>query len=270
MNYDTLKVTLEGGIAHVAFNRPQKLNALHEQGWQELQDVFEALDKTAEARVIVLSGEGKHFCAGIDLSMLMGTMQRLNIECEGRKRELLRQFIIRLQNTINAIEKCRKPVLAAIQRGCIGGGVDIISACDMRYCTEDAFFVIKEVDMGLVADLGTMQRLPKLIGQGITRELAYTGRNLVAAEAEKVGLVNRVFADKEAMLAGVMDIARTIASKSPLVIRGTKEILNYSRDHTVADGLNYMSVWNAAMLLSNDLNESFQAVMEKREAKFKD
>ena len=156
-----------------------------------------------------------------------------------------------------------------IHGGCIGGGVDIISACDMRYATQDAFFTIKEIDMGMVADLGTLQRLPKIIPAGIVREMAYTGRNVLGKEAEQIGLVNRAFSDSETMQTEVLKIAQSIASKSPLSIRGTKAVLNHSRDHSVADGLEYMATWNAAMLLSDDLMEAFQAKMQKREAIFK-
>lgn len=257
-------------IAQVAFNRPEKANSLPLAAWEEMQAIFEHLDETPEVRVVVLSGEGKHFCAGIDLSLLMDIQQFQQIDCEGRKREALRKFIFKLQNCISAIEKCRKPVLAAIHGGCVGGGVDIASACDMRYCTEDAYFTIKEIDMGLVADIGTMQRLPKIIQPGIMAEMAYTGRKVFGAEATQIGLTNRTFADKETLLKEVLEIAATIAAKSPLVVRGTKEILLYTRDHSVEESLNYMVAWNASMLLSKDLLEAFQATMQKRRPVFED
>jgi len=262
--------SIENKVAHVAFNRPDKANSLHQEAWDEMKAIFEEIDETPEARVVVLSGEGKNFCGGIDLQLLMGIQRFQQENCEGRKREKLRKFIFHLQDCITAIEKCRKPVIAAIHRGCIGGGVDIVSACDMRYCTEDAYFTIKEVDWGLVADIGTMQRLPKIINPGIMAEMAYTGRKVFGQEAAQIGLVNRTFADKEAMLDGVLEIAQTIAKKSPLVVRGTKEILNYTRDHTVNESLNYMVAWNASMLMSNDLMEAFQASMQRREPKFED
>lgn len=268
MEYKTFKVTIEDHIANVAFNRPEKANSLNQLAWDEMKSIFENLHEDPDCRVIILSGEGKHFCAGIDLSLLMDIQNLQSQNCEGRKREALRKTILHLQDCISAIEDCRKPVLAAIQNACVGGGVDIISACDMRYCTESAYFTIKEVDMGLVADIGTMQRLPKILNPGIVSEMAYTGRKVLGQEAGAIGLVNRVFENKEEMMETVHQIAKTIASKSPLVIRGTKEMLLYTRDHDVKDSLNYMAAWNAGMLFSDDLMEALQANMEKRAAIF--
>ena len=264
----TLKISIQNHIAHVIINRPEKANALNETAWSEIKEVFEELDENSEVRVVVLEGgESKHFCAGIDLSLLMSVSQN-DITCDARRREKVRKDVFRLQAPINAIENCSKPVLAAIHGGCIGGGIDLVCACDMRYCTDDAYFTIKEIDMGMVADLGTLQRLPKLIGDGMVREMAYTGRNVEGKEAEKIGIVNHSFTDKTSMMEEVMKLAAMIASKSPLSIRGTKHILLHTRDHSVADGLNYMATWNAAMLLSSDLQEAFTAKMQKREAKF--
>lgn len=265
---ETFDLRIEDSIAWVYFNRPERANALNQKAWDEMKVLFEELDDNNDVRVIILSGHGKHFCAGIDLELLMNVAQ-FSQPCEGRKREQLRKKILALQAPINAIEQCSKPVIAAIKGGCIGGGVDIISACDMRYCTDDAYFTIKEIDMGMVADLGTLQRLPKIIPPGIAREMAYTGRNVAGIEAERIGLVNRTFASAEEMYTEVMKVAQQIASKSPLSIRGTKAILNHSRDHSVADGLDYMATWNAAMLLSDDLMEAFQAKMQKRPSVYK-
>ncbi|HEV7350056.1 crotonase/enoyl-CoA hydratase family protein [Telluribacter sp.] len=267
MKYDTLRITVQSQVAQVSFNRPEKANALNQVAWNELQSLFEELDERDDIRVVVLSGEGKHFCAGIDLELLM-SLGTLREKCEGRTREKIRRQVLALQAPINAIEQCSKPVLAAVHGGCIGAGLDIVSACDMRYSTEDAYFTIKEIDMGMVADLGTLQRLPKLIPQGMVRELAYTGRPMYGPEAERTGLVNRTFSDQAGLIEGVMEVARTIAAKSPVSIRGTKHILNHSRDHSVADGLEYIATWNAAMLLSKDLKEAFQAKLEKRLPEF--
>ncbi|MDX2247628.1 MAG: crotonase/enoyl-CoA hydratase family protein [Bacteroidia bacterium] len=262
--YQTFEVTIQNHIAHVQFNRPEKANALNQQAWDEMKTLFEAADADPEVRVIVLSGAGKHFCAGIDLALLMDVGRISGANCEGRKREKLLQIIQGLQNSVSALEKCRKPVLAAIHNGCIGAGVDIIAACDMRYCTEETWFTIREIDMGMVADLGTLQRLPKIIPDGIAREMAFTGRKMKGAEALSVGLVNRAFPDSEKMIQGVMEIAAEIAAKSPLSIRGSKEMLNYTRDHSVAESLQYMAVWNAAMLLSDDLTKAFQASLTQK------
>ncbi|MDG1433754.1 MAG: crotonase/enoyl-CoA hydratase family protein [Saprospiraceae bacterium] len=269
MDLKYLKVTIENHVAQVSFNRPEKANSLHMPAWYEMKFVFDELDENPEVRVIVLTGEGKHFCAGIDLETLMDLQKYNSISCPGRRSEKLRNFILELQGTITAIEKCRKPVLAAIQKACVGGGVDIISACDMRYCTDDAYFAIKEVDLGLVADIGTLQRLPNILNPGIISELAYTGRKVFGEEATKIGLVNQTFSTQGKMMVRVMDLAKMIASKSPLVIRGTKEMLLYKRDHSVNESLNYMAIWNAAMLMSDDLMEAFQASLQKREAVFK-
>jgi enoyl-CoA hydratase len=264
----TLKLSIENHIAVVTINRPEKVNALNQTAWDEIEAVFNELDENPAVRVIVLEGgESKHFCAGIDLGLLMSVSLN-DIDCDGRKREKLRKNVLSLQAPINAIENCSKPVLAAIHGGCIGGGIDLVCACDMRYCSNDAYFTIKEIDMGMVADLGTLQRLPKLIGDGLVREMAYTGRNVEGLEAEKIGIVNRSFVDKETMMIEVMKIAKMIAQKSPISIRGTKHILLHTRDNSVADGLQYMATWNAAMLLSSDLKEAFEAKMLKREAKF--
>jgi len=268
--YETYLVDVDNKIAHVRFNRPDKANSLAQKGWDELEAIFKELDKRSDVRVIVLSGEGKNFCAGIDLEMFAGLSQNFASDDEGRKREALRDNVHALQAPVNAIENCRKPVLAAIHRACVGGGVDIITACDMRYCTEDAFFSIEEINIGMVADLGTLQRLPRLIGEGMVRELAYTGRRMKADEAKEHHLVNQVFTDKDEMMSAVMEIAAMIASKSPLSVRGTKQVLNFSRDRSVADGLEYIATWNAAMLLSNDITEAMTAKMVGRDAEFED
>ena len=268
--FETLAVTLQDHIATIRLNRPDKANAMNATMWQEIRQAFDWVDATPEARVAVLQAEGKYFTAGIDLQMMMGLSAHIADDCEGRMREKLRRLILDLQDTLTSLERCRKPVLAAIHGGCIGGGIDLITCADMRYCSEDASFTIKEIDIGMVADVGTLQRLPKLVGQGITRELAYTGRKLGAAEAQSIGLVNRVFDSREALYAGVHEIAAQIAAKSPLSIRGSKEMLNYARDHSVADGLNHVATWNAAMLQSDDLMAAMMAGMSKQQPQFKD
>src|SRR5450830_765230 len=270
MSYETLSVTLENHIATVRLNRPEKANAMNATMWQEIRKAFQWVDETPEARVAILEGEGKLFTAGIDLQMMMGLGPQIQNECDGRTREALRRVILDLQDTLTSLERCRKPVLAAVHGACIGAGMDLICCADMRYCSSDASFSIKEIDIGMTADVGTLQRLPKLIGEGMARELAYTGRKFSATEALDMRLVNRVFDSREAMQKGVHELATSIAAKSPLAVRGVKEMISYARDHTVADGLNYVATWNAAMLLSNDLQEAMMANMSKRAAVFKD
>lgn len=270
MQYETLSVSLENHIATVRLNRPEKANAMSATMWQEIRQAFQWVDVTPEARVAVLQGEGKYFTAGIDLQMMMGLGPQIRNACDGRTREALRRVILDLQDTLTSLERCRKPVLAAIHGGCIGGGIDFITCADMRYCSADAYFTIKEIDIGMTADVGTLQRLPKLVGEGIVRELAYTGRKFDAQEAKDIGLVNRVFESREALYAGVHEIAATIAAKSPLSIRGTKEMITYARDHSVDDSLNYIATWNAAMLMSQDLTEAMTANMAKKVPSFKD
>jgi enoyl-CoA hydratase len=265
-----LAVSLADGIAQIQLDRAERSNAMNEAMWQELRTVFNWADATPEVRVVVLSGAGRNFCAGIDLAMLGGVAEVVAHKDPARSREALRRLILDLQDCLSSIERCRKPVLAAIQGACIGGAVDLVTCCDMRYCSADAQFSVREIDVGMTADVGTLQRLPRLVPDGVVRELAYTGRNVEASEAQMIGLVNRVFATPEALAEGVHQLAQTIAAKSPLAIRGTKEMLNYGRDHSVADGLNYIATWNAAMLMSADLNESMAAMREKRLPKFAD
>ena len=184
--------------------------------------------------------------------------------------EQLRRKILSLQASFNAVDHCRKPVIAAIQGYCLGGAIDLISACDMRYCSADARFSIKEIDMGMAADVGTLQRLPRIIGDGMMRELAYTGRTLDGAEAQAIGLVNRVYENPKALMEGVNELARQIAEKSPLAIRGTKEMIRYMRDHRVDDGLEYIATWNAAMLQAADLRVAVAAHMARQKPDFAD
>jgi enoyl-CoA hydratase len=270
MTYQTLSVTLENHIATVRLNRPDKANAMNAAMWQEIRQAFQWVDETPEARVAILQGEGRLFTAGIDLQMMMAMAPQGKDACDGRTRENLRRMILDMQDTLTSLERCRKPVLAAVHGACIGGGIDLITCADMRYCSADAYFCIKEIDIGMTADVGTLQRLPRLVGEGMARELAYTGRHLQAVEAREINLVNRVFDTREALYAGVQEIAASIAAKSPLSIRGTKEMINYARDHTVADGLNYIATWNAAMLMSQDLTEAMTANAAKRPPVFKD
>jgi enoyl-CoA hydratase/carnithine racemase len=268
--FDFLDVTLCDGVATAAFARPEKANAFHRPMWHALGAAMHWADETPGVRVVVLHGAGAHFSAGIDLAMLGELRGHLRPDTPGRGNEALRRLIVDLQENVSAIETCRKPVIAAVHGFCIGGGLDIAAACDFRYASADAQFSLKEVDMGIVADLGSLQRLPRIVGEGVTRELAYSARMVDAQEALSLRLVNRVFASREALLDGARDMARTIATKSPLAVRGSKEAISYARDRSVADGLAQVAAWNTAMLVSEDLAEALAAFQGKRPGQFLD
>ena len=267
--YQAFRVELADNIAHVQINRPEKINAMNAAFWSEIVEIFRWIDDTDAVRVVVLSGAGKHFSSGIDLMLLAGVANELGKDV-GRNARLLRRKILQLQSSFNAVDNCRKPVLAAIPGSCRGGAIDLISACDMRYAADDAQFSIKEIDIGMAADVGTLQRLPRIIGDGMLRELAYTGRTFGAEEARHIGLVNRTYRDAASLLDGVMEIAREIAAKSPIAVSGTKEMLSYMRDHRIDDGLEYVATWNAAMLQSTDLRVAIAAHMSKQKPEFLD
>lgn len=270
MDYKTLVVSLENNVARIVLNRPDKANALDLTMWHEFRSALEWADETPEVRVVVVSGAGKNFCAGIDLTMLASIGSMVDDACEGRRREKFRRLVLDLQDCLSAAERCRKPVIAAIHGACFGGGIDLVTACDIRYCSADARFSVKEIDLAITADVGTLQRLPRLVGEGIARELAYTARSFDGAEAEAMRLVNRCYATPEELTQAVGTLAAEMAAKSPLAMRGTKEMISYVRDHSVADSLNYVATWNAAMLFSKDLEEAVSATFQKRPARFVD
>ncbi len=263
MSYQAFNVGINAGVAHVIMSRPGSLNIMDGAFWTETREIFEALSDNTEVRAVVLSSTGKHFTAGMDLKFLGGLASMPGTD-PGRQREQIRRLVLEFQDCFNAIERCRVPVLTAIHGACIGGGVDMICASDMRYCSADAYFTIQEIKVGMTADVGTLQRLPHLMPSGLVRELAYTGRKLRAAEALSSGFVSRVFDDHESLVAGVLETAQEIAARSPLAVVGSKEMLNYTRDHSVADGLNYIATWNAAMVITEDLQEGMRAQAEKR------
>jgi len=266
-------VSLDGHVAKLELCRPEAFNSMNRAFWRELPAIVDELDAEADARVIVLSSTGKHFTAGMDLAVFDGIGQGPASDGGetpeiGRTRAATRDSVFFFQEAFNALEQARMPVIAAIQGGCIGGGVDMISACDMRYCTEDAFFCIQEINLGLTADVGTLQRLPKIIPEGVAREYAYTGRRMPAARAQEVGLVNGVYPSHEAMLTDVLEIAHEIAEKSPLAVWGSKEMLNFSRDHSVHEGLQHIATWQSGMFFGQDMAEAFRAKQEKRAPEF--
>ena len=268
MEYKCFKYSLEDHIAHVKLSRGDELNTMIKDFWSELPDLIDEISDEGEARVILITAEGKHFTAGMDLGNFTDSELTEKNSHQGLQNEAIYRLTKDLQYSFSSLEKSRIPVIVAIQGACVGGGVDMISACDIRYATSDAFFCIQETNLGLVADVGTLQRLPKLIPEGIVRDLALTGRKMMADEAEKYGLISAIFDDQESMLNHAMDTAREIASKSPLAISGIKEIINYSRDHSVDESLNYVALWNAAMKYEDDLKETFLAKMEKRDGLF--
>ena len=273
MTYECFEVTIEDNVAHVVLSRPDKRNAMNRQFWKELPEIIHDIDDNARARVIVISSTGPHFSAGLDLSMFSdGADAAASASAERKHQRAPASYdnILFMQKSFNCLEECRIPVIAAIQGGAIGGGVDLASACDMRYATEDAFFIIQEINIALTADVGTFPRLVKLIPEGIVRELAYTGRRFAAHEAVAAGLVNAVFTDSASMLTSVLGIAREIASKSPTAVYGSKRMINYARDHSTQDGLDYISIWNTSMMNSSEILEAISAKSEGREAQFVD
>lgn len=271
MSYETVDLSFADGVAHLRLNRPDRANALDPALWADVRAALQEIDSCRTARVAVLSGNGPHFCAGIDLDMLASLRDAGGPGASaGRRGEELRRVILDLQDCLTWAEKCRVPVLAAVHGVCVGAGLDLAVACDLRYATADARFVLKEVDMGVAADVGVLQRLPRIVGEGVARELAYTGRPVSGTEAAQLRLVNRVFDSADALRDGVSEIAAELASKSPLAMRGTKQAITYARDHSVADGLEQIATWNAATLLSADLDEAVAAFHEKRPARFDD
>ncbi len=269
MGYHCFEVESKDNVAHLRMSRPDDLNTLCREFWSELPEIVREIDASASARAIVISSTGRHFTAGLDLGMLAGGIADQKAEV-GRARASLRALVLHLQDSISCLEQARMPVLAAIQGGCVGGGVDLVTACDMRYCTEDSWFCIQEINLGLTADVGTLQRLPKIVPDGLARELAYTGRRMPATRAREIGLVNEVYADQETMLEAVMQTAREIAERSPLAIWGTKEMLNYTRDHSVAEGLNYIATWQSGMFQNQDIAEAFKSKREGRSPTYAD
>ena len=268
--YTCFDIELDEGVATVTLNRGEQLNTMVPAFWDELPALVRELDAGGGARVMVLASTGRHFSAGMDLAVFGGRPDGDLTAGPGRMRANLRSNVLHLQETFSVLEKAHMPVLAAIQGGCIGGAVDMVTACDMRYATEDAFFCIQEINIGMTADVGTLQRLPKLIPEGVCRELAYTGRRMPAAEAKAVGLGHEGFADHAALLDGVREVAGTIASKSPLAVYGSKEMITYTRDHSTADSLDHIATWQAGMFQPSEMVESFTARAEKRDGDFED
>ncbi|XP_046934062.1 delta(3,5)-Delta(2,4)-dienoyl-CoA isomerase, mitochondrial isoform X2 [Lynx rufus] len=268
-SYESLRVTAaQKHILHVQLNRPEKRNAINRACWREMVECFSKIAQDPDCRAVVISGAGKLFTSGIDLMDMASDILQPQGDDVARISWQLRNLISRYQESFSVIEKCPKPVIAAIHGACIGAGVDLVTACDIRYCAQDAFFQVKEVDIGLAADVGTLQRLPKVIGnQSLVNELAFTSRKMMADEALGSGLVSRVFPNKEDMLEAAFTLAEEISTKSPVAVQSTKVNLIYSRNHSVAESLNYMATWNMSMLQTQDIVKSVQATLEKKDLK---
>ncbi len=274
MAHECFDVETTDRVAHLRMIRPERSNSMIPSFWRELPQIVDGLSASGNVRAVVISAEGRHFCSGMDLEVFAGND---TLGAEGgsgahrsRRNEAFRTTAMKLQDTFSALERARMPVLCAIQGACVGGGVDLVSAADLRYADETAFFSIAEINIGMTADVGTLQRMPKLVPEGIVRELAYTGRRWSAAEAKAAGFVNEVFPDHDTLVAGVLTVAEEIASKSPMAIWGTKQTMHYTRDHRVDDGLEYIANWNAAMFDTDDMAEAFRAKTEARPAEFPD
>jgi enoyl-CoA hydratase len=264
MAYRCFDVEIADHVAHIRLNRGDELNTMVPEFWSELPQIVDGISDAASARVIVLSSTGKHFCAGMDLSVFAGT-GRGDGE-PGRVNARFRSMVKLLQHTASCLEKARMPVLAAVQGGCIGGAVDLVTAADCRYATRDAFFVVQEISIGMTADVGTLQRLGKVVPEGVARELAFTGRRMSGERAFEVGLVQGLYDDHDALVKGTLETAAEIAAKSPLAVHGTKVAMNYARDHSVADSLDQIATWQSGMFQAGELEEAFTAKLEKRDA----
>lgn len=266
---NALRCERSEGIAEVILIGPGKGNAMGPEFWREMPQLFEELDRDPQTRVIIIRGEGENFSYGLDLSSMMSELGPAiadrNLAAE--RTELLER-ITRMQAAFDRVESCRQPVIAAISGWCIGGGLDLAAACDLRLCSSEARFSLREVRLAIVADLGSLQRLPRIIGEGRTRELAFTGRDLDAARALQIGLVNDLSETPQSLLDDARRLAREIAANPPLVVQGIKQVLNYSADKSTADGLRYVAVWNAAFFQSQDLVEALAAFRERRAPRF--
>ena len=269
MSHQCFTVDIRDHVAHITLSRPDEFNSMNRAFWSELPEIVRRIDDAAAARAIVLASTGKHFTAGMDLSVFASGPDYSDKET-GRVRANLMKTVQRLQQTFSCLDQARMPVLAAVQGGCIGGGVDMVSACDMRYATRDAFFCIQEINIGMTADVGTFPRLAYLMPQGLVRELAYTGRRLGGDEAIRAGFVNSLFDTHDQMLDAVTGIAVDIAKRSPLAVWGSKEMLNYGRDHSIDDSLRQIAVWQTGMFQPTDMREAFTAKTEKRDPRFED
>jgi enoyl-CoA hydratase len=263
--YECFRLEKKDYVGHLILNRPEKRNRMSLRFFEEFIEIFEKIDDDDDVRTVLISAEGKSFCAGLDLE----EAATLFTDPTAKSRHDFKRTIMRFQESMNVIDRCRKPSIAAIHSHCIGGGVDLASASDIRLASQDAVFSIRETRMAMVADLGTLQRIGAIIGQGWTRELALTGRDFDAAQALEIGFLTHMYPDRETLVDEGLKMAKEIAQLSPVTVQGVKETLNFSRDFGTAAGLEFVAQKNAAILPSEDLMEAFQAFMEKRKPDFK-
>lgn len=270
MQREVLTIERHGPTATVWLDDPERRNAMGPAFWADLPLAMTELDDDADVRVVVLAARGRHFTSGLDLAAMAGEVMGTGEPSSpaARAAHFLRS-VQRLQRSITSVERCPKPVVAAVQGACIGGGVDLITACDIRLCSADATFSVRETRLAMVADVGTLQRLPRIVGRGHAAELALTGRDIGAERAKEIGLVNDVLADVDALHAAAAALAAEIAANSPLAVQGTKHVLRACEDRTIDEGLDYVGVWNAAFLASDDLTEAMTAFFEKRPPRFR-
>ncbi|NND91018.1 MAG: crotonase/enoyl-CoA hydratase family protein [Granulosicoccus sp.] len=268
MKLECFEVDILGHVAHVRLSRPEKRNSMVATFWDELPALVDGLDSDGKTRAIVISSTGPHFSSGMDVSVFTNGSTTQDPFASRQRAARFRGLVQRLQSSFSSLEQARVPVLAAIQGGCIGAGVDLVTACDMRYATADSYFTIYETNLAMTADVGTFPRICKLMPDGLVRELAYTGRALSANEARECGLVNKVYATHEEMVHAVLAIAQTIAEKAPLAVHGCKRMILHARDHTVADSLDYVALWNASFFQREDTVEAMNAAREKRAGDF--
>jgi enoyl-CoA hydratase len=268
-SYKTFEIEKQDHIAWVFMNRPDKLNACGPEFWKEIIEVMREMDTDDDVRVVILAGRGKAFTTGIDLVGMVSEVPALTEPgVQGNKRFKFVKDIMRLQESMTCVDRCRKPVIAAVHGWCIGAGVDMIAACDIRLASADAKFSVREARIAIVADVGTLQRLPRIIGEGHTKELTYTAKDITAARAKEIGLVSDVFPDKDALYAAAQEMAQEISVSSPLAVMAAKEVINYCRDKSVADGLDYVANRSANILPSDDFYEAIAAFSERRKPNF--
>lgn len=269
--YTRLRIDRDGHVAEVVLNQPDRLNTMDNDFFQDIRNAFTEIDADPEVRVALLWAEGRLFTAGLDLKAASAGILGGN-QSDGSPAVQAEGFVSHLkdwQDCFTTLERCRKPVIAAVHGHCIGGGVDLTTAADIRVCTKDATFAIHETKIAIVADVGTLQRITPIVGKGFAREMAYTGKRIDAERALQFRLVNHVYPDREAMLHGARTLALEIAANSPLAVQGVKKVLQYSEEHTLQEGLDFVAHWNASRLKTNDLTEAVMAFMEKREPQFK-